>query len=79
MQKLRACHQLTKADALLHEGTIPESASRLTTGDVAINVGHGLKGLLPSIPGTVGLLSLGENALEGHLPELHMNQDSTLF
>eukprot|EP00971_Amphidinium_carterae_P102493 2028882-Amphidinium_carterae.1 len=44
-----------------------------------INVGHGLRGLLPSIPGTVGLLSLGENALEGHVPELHMNQNSTLI
>eukprot|EP00971_Amphidinium_carterae_P104245 2064524-Amphidinium_carterae.1 len=44
--------RFTKADALLHEGTIPESASRLTTADVMINVGHGLRGLLPSIPGT---------------------------
>eukprot|EP00971_Amphidinium_carterae_P213569 4238405-Amphidinium_carterae.1 len=49
------------ADALFHEGTIPESASRLTAADIKINIGHGLRGLLPSIPGTVGLLSLGEN------------------
>eukprot|EP00971_Amphidinium_carterae_P334944 6470510-Amphidinium_carterae.1 len=32
--------KLTEVDALLHEGTIPESASRLTTADVAISVGH---------------------------------------
>eukprot|EP00971_Amphidinium_carterae_P308201 6124921-Amphidinium_carterae.1 len=31
---------LTEVDALLHEGTIPESGSRLTTADVAISVGH---------------------------------------
>eukprot|EP00971_Amphidinium_carterae_P194849 3866289-Amphidinium_carterae.1 len=47
---------LTKVDALFHEGTIPESASRLTTAAITINVGHGLRGILPSIPGTVGVL-----------------------
>eukprot|EP00971_Amphidinium_carterae_P327483 6458878-Amphidinium_carterae.1 len=46
--------------------------------DITISFGHGLQGLLPSISGTVGLLSLWENALEGHLPELHMNDTSTL-
>eukprot|EP00971_Amphidinium_carterae_P074989 1481908-Amphidinium_carterae.1 len=77
----RVCsaHLVTKAEALLHEGTIPESASRLTTADITINFGHGLRGLLPSVPGTVGLLSVGENGLEGHLPVLHMNQTSHLL
>eukprot|EP00971_Amphidinium_carterae_P246632 4898550-Amphidinium_carterae.1 len=69
----------TKAEALLHEGTVPESASRLTAVDITISFGHGLRGLLPSIFGTVGLLSLWENALEGHFPELHMNHTSTLL
>eukprot|EP00971_Amphidinium_carterae_P306418 6089263-Amphidinium_carterae.1 len=58
----------TKAEALLHEGTVPKSASRLTMADITISLGHGLRGLLPSISGTVGLLSLWENGLEGHLP-----------
>eukprot|EP00971_Amphidinium_carterae_P193885 3847021-Amphidinium_carterae.1 len=71
--------QPTKAETLLHEGTLPESASRLTMADITMSFGHGLRGLLPSIPGTVRLLSLGENGLEGHLPELHMNQTSTLM
>eukprot|EP00971_Amphidinium_carterae_P340030 6478178-Amphidinium_carterae.2 len=57
----------TKAEALLLEGTIPESASRLTVAEITISLGHGLRGLLPSILGTVGLLSLWENKLEGHL------------
>eukprot|EP00971_Amphidinium_carterae_P246433 4894638-Amphidinium_carterae.1 len=73
------CLLLTKANALLLEGTLPESASRLTMADIAISLGHGLRGLLPSISGTVGLLSLFENGLEGHLPELHMNPTSTLL
>eukprot|EP00971_Amphidinium_carterae_P260544 5169208-Amphidinium_carterae.1 len=53
----------TEAEALFHEGTIPESASRLTMADITISFGHGLRGLLPSISGTVGLLSLWENRL----------------
>eukprot|EP00971_Amphidinium_carterae_P247812 4920719-Amphidinium_carterae.1 len=69
----------TKAEALLHEGTIPESASRLTMADIIISLGHGLRGLLPSISGTVGLLSLWENALQGHMPDLHINDTSTLL
>eukprot|EP00971_Amphidinium_carterae_P202086 4009643-Amphidinium_carterae.1 len=46
---------------------------------ITISFGHGLKGLWPSISGTVLVLSLWENALEGHLPELHMNHTSTLL
>eukprot|EP00971_Amphidinium_carterae_P247302 4911185-Amphidinium_carterae.1 len=69
----------TKAEALRHEGAIPGSASRLTMADITISFGHGLRGLLPGIPGTIGLLSLWENALEGHLPQLHMNHTSTLL
>eukprot|EP00971_Amphidinium_carterae_P194057 3850592-Amphidinium_carterae.1 len=47
--------------------------------DITLSFGHGLKGLLPSISGTVGLLSLWENALEGHLPDLRMKQTGTLL
>eukprot|EP00971_Amphidinium_carterae_P300404 5968781-Amphidinium_carterae.1 len=68
-----------QAEGLLLEGTIPETASRLTMADITISFGHGLKGVLPSIPGTVGLLSLWENGLERHLPALHINQTSTLL
>eukprot|EP00971_Amphidinium_carterae_P286618 5690181-Amphidinium_carterae.1 len=58
--------QPTKAEALLLEGTLPDSASRLTMADITISAGHGLRGSLPSISGTVGLLNLAENGLEGH-------------
>eukprot|EP00971_Amphidinium_carterae_P320724 6374737-Amphidinium_carterae.1 len=47
--------------------------------DITISMGHGLRGVLPSIRGTVGLLSLWENALEGYMPELHMKHASTLL
>eukprot|EP00971_Amphidinium_carterae_P121153 2399657-Amphidinium_carterae.1 len=47
--------------------------------DISISLGHGLRGLLPSIPGTVGLLSSWENGLEGRFPDLHMNDTSTLL
>eukprot|EP00971_Amphidinium_carterae_P346589 6488153-Amphidinium_carterae.1 len=36
--------------------------------NITISLGHGLRGLLPGIPGTVNLLSLWENGVEGHLP-----------
>eukprot|EP00971_Amphidinium_carterae_P151813 3009109-Amphidinium_carterae.1 len=62
-----------------HEGAIPKSASRMNTEDNILSVGHGLRGLLPSIPGTMSLLSLSENKLEGHLSELHITASSTLF
>eukprot|EP00971_Amphidinium_carterae_P008298 163819-Amphidinium_carterae.2 len=55
----------TKANTLTHEGTIPEHASRLTMADIILSFGHGLMGLLPSISGTLGLLGLCENGLEG--------------
>eukprot|EP00971_Amphidinium_carterae_P106288 2105293-Amphidinium_carterae.1 len=76
---LCVCLFLTKVTGLLHEGTIPVSATRLTMADIIITFGHGLRGLLPSISGTVGLLSLWENGLEGHLQDLHMNHTSTLM
>eukprot|EP00971_Amphidinium_carterae_P318908 6339317-Amphidinium_carterae.1 len=79
LEMMCVCLLLTKAEALLHEGSIPTSASRLTMEDIIIGFGHGLKGLLPSVSGTVRLLSVWENGLEGHLPELHMNQTSTLL
>eukprot|EP00971_Amphidinium_carterae_P343738 6483681-Amphidinium_carterae.1 len=47
--------------------------------DITISLGHGLRGLVPSISGTVGLLSLWENGLQGQLPDLHMNDTSTLL
>eukprot|EP00971_Amphidinium_carterae_P067332 1333107-Amphidinium_carterae.1 len=64
---------------MLHEGTIPESASRMSMAEIAVSFGHGLRGLLPSIRGTVSLLSLWENGLEGHLHELHMIENGTLL
>eukprot|EP00971_Amphidinium_carterae_P205430 4076996-Amphidinium_carterae.1 len=44
------------AEELLHEGTIPGSASRLTVVNITMSFGHGLRGVLPSISETVGLL-----------------------
>eukprot|EP00971_Amphidinium_carterae_P067601 1338694-Amphidinium_carterae.1 len=64
---------------MFHEGTLPESASRMTMVEISVSLGHGLRGLLPAIPGTVSLLSLWENGLEGHLHELHMIENSTLL
>eukprot|EP00971_Amphidinium_carterae_P287701 5711814-Amphidinium_carterae.1 len=46
---------------------------------IIMSFGHGLRGLLPSIPGTIFLLSLWENRLEGHLPEMHIIEDSKLL
>eukprot|EP00971_Amphidinium_carterae_P185927 3691102-Amphidinium_carterae.1 len=67
------------ANQLLLEGTIPESASRMTVAEIILSFGHGLRGLLPSIQGTVTVLSLWENSLEGHLPDLHINERSVLL
>eukprot|EP00971_Amphidinium_carterae_P263821 5234250-Amphidinium_carterae.1 len=58
----------TKVDGMFHEGTIPEPASRMTMSNIFMSFGHGLRGLLPSIPGTMSLLSLWENGFEGQLP-----------
>eukprot|EP00971_Amphidinium_carterae_P251712 4997373-Amphidinium_carterae.1 len=46
---------------------------------IIISVGHGLRGWLPRVSGTVDLLSLWGNGLEGHLPDLHMHHTSTLL
>eukprot|EP00971_Amphidinium_carterae_P290958 5777941-Amphidinium_carterae.1 len=62
-----------------HEGAIPKSASRMTMADNILSFGEGLRGLLPSIPGTLSVLSVSENALEGHMPELHITCNSTLL
>eukprot|EP00971_Amphidinium_carterae_P166387 3297508-Amphidinium_carterae.1 len=62
-----------------HEGAIPTSASRMTRADNILSFGHGLKGLLPIIPGTLSALSLSENGLQGNLPELHITANSTLL
>eukprot|EP00971_Amphidinium_carterae_P232937 4622782-Amphidinium_carterae.1 len=47
--------------------------------DNILSFGHGLRGLLPSIPGTMSALSLPENGLEGHMPVLHITSKSTLL
>eukprot|EP00971_Amphidinium_carterae_P240082 4766564-Amphidinium_carterae.1 len=62
-----------------HEGAIPKSASRMTRAENILSLGHGLRGLLPNIPGTLSTLSLPENGLEGRLPELHITTKSTLL
>eukprot|EP00971_Amphidinium_carterae_P310878 6178077-Amphidinium_carterae.1 len=64
---------------MLHAGTIPESASRMSFLRIVVSLGQGLTGLLPSIPGTVSLLSIWENSLQGRLPELHLLKKSTLL
>eukprot|EP00971_Amphidinium_carterae_P029493 580766-Amphidinium_carterae.1 len=64
---------------MIHEGTIPSSASRMTMSKIIISIGHGLRGLLPRIPATMSLLSLWENGLEGYFPELHITNLSVLF
>eukprot|EP00971_Amphidinium_carterae_P323517 6429132-Amphidinium_carterae.3 len=55
------------------------SASRMTMAETTVSFGHGLKGLLPSISGTVSLLSLWENGLEGQLHELHLTEKCMLL
>eukprot|EP00971_Amphidinium_carterae_P032460 639342-Amphidinium_carterae.1 len=54
--------------------------------EIMASFGHGLRGLLPRFLGTVFLLSLWENGLEGkkkrlegHLPDLHMHENSSLM
>eukprot|EP00971_Amphidinium_carterae_P208438 4135614-Amphidinium_carterae.1 len=47
--------------------------------EVIMSFGHGLRGLLPRIPGTMSLLSLWENVLQGQLPEMHITEKSTLY
>eukprot|EP00971_Amphidinium_carterae_P221011 4388052-Amphidinium_carterae.1 len=47
--------------------------------DNIVSFGRGLRGLLPSIPGTLSTLSLSENGLQGNLPELHITANSTLL
>eukprot|EP00971_Amphidinium_carterae_P294050 5838366-Amphidinium_carterae.1 len=47
--------------------------------DIIMSLGHGLRGLLPRIPGTMSLFSLWENGLEGHLPDMRITGDSVLF
>eukprot|EP00971_Amphidinium_carterae_P339279 6476964-Amphidinium_carterae.1 len=48
--------QPTEADGMHHEGAIPKTASRMTRADNIVSLGHGLRGLLPSIPGTMSAL-----------------------
>eukprot|EP00971_Amphidinium_carterae_P056969 1126671-Amphidinium_carterae.1 len=47
--------------------------------EIIMTFGHGLRGLLPRIPGTMSLLSVWENSLEGYLSEMHITESSTLF
>eukprot|EP00971_Amphidinium_carterae_P215409 4275285-Amphidinium_carterae.1 len=60
-------------------GAIPEVASRMTMPKIIMSLGNGLKGVLPSIAGTLVVLDLGENGLDGNLPELHITNESVLF
>eukprot|EP00971_Amphidinium_carterae_P346447 6487902-Amphidinium_carterae.1 len=69
----------TQAHAMVLEGTLPNSASRMTFRQIVLSFGHGLRGWLPHIPGTMSLLSVWENALEGHLHDLRMRFDSSLL
>eukprot|EP00971_Amphidinium_carterae_P242641 4817786-Amphidinium_carterae.1 len=63
-----------------HEGTIPDSATRMTMSNIVMSLGHGLRGQLPRMLATLPLLSLWENGLEGHLPEMHITEkESMLF
>eukprot|EP00971_Amphidinium_carterae_P006407 126423-Amphidinium_carterae.1 len=63
-----------------HEGTIPVCARRLSSPWSRVALGRGLRGPLPRISGTVELLSLFGNTLEGHLPELRLSaEQSSLF
>eukprot|EP00971_Amphidinium_carterae_P089163 1764555-Amphidinium_carterae.1 len=71
--------QSTQVEGMFHAGTIPESAGRMTVAEIIACFGHGLRGLLPSFLGTVFLLNLWDNGLEGHLPNLHMMENSTLL
>eukprot|EP00971_Amphidinium_carterae_P037319 733613-Amphidinium_carterae.1 len=63
----------------LHEGTMPASLSRLSANDPTLVFGHGLAGTWPQVPGTLYVLSLPQNALQGHLPELHLDNSSVVL
>eukprot|EP00971_Amphidinium_carterae_P255839 5079648-Amphidinium_carterae.1 len=58
---------------------MPRTASRMTVTEYILSIGHGMRGLLPRMPGTARLLSLWENAFEGHLPEQHIVESSVLL
>eukprot|EP00971_Amphidinium_carterae_P320175 6364452-Amphidinium_carterae.1 len=51
----------------------------MTIQEVILSLGHGLVGVLPRIPGTVSTLSLWENGLEGHMPELQIHESSVIL
>eukprot|EP00971_Amphidinium_carterae_P302541 6011960-Amphidinium_carterae.1 len=83
-QLFARCHdrngrKLVDASEVLHEGIIPPFASRMTMSDIMLSFGHGLRGLMPSFPGTVSFLSSPQNGLQGRLPELHITDSSSLF
>eukprot|EP00971_Amphidinium_carterae_P254518 5052947-Amphidinium_carterae.1 len=80
-QQLFVSHGTERKDVVANElflaGTIPASASRMSM-EITMSLGHGLRGTLPRLLGTVALLLLWENALEG-LPELHITELSVLL
>eukprot|EP00971_Amphidinium_carterae_P242346 4811959-Amphidinium_carterae.1 len=47
--------------------------------EIILSLGQGLRGLLPKISGTMVALSVWENGLEGHLPNVHLSDGSVLF
>eukprot|EP00971_Amphidinium_carterae_P151089 2996175-Amphidinium_carterae.1 len=67
------------ASGLSHKGTIPVSVSRLHGRNQALVFGHGFIGLFPRVPGTLHILSVFQNKLEGHLCELQIKNESELF
>eukprot|EP00971_Amphidinium_carterae_P174662 3462227-Amphidinium_carterae.1 len=67
------------ANELRLEGTLPKSAGRMSAAGIIMSVGHGLKGFLPRTIGTLDVLCLWENGLEGYFPELHISPSSVLF
>eukprot|EP00971_Amphidinium_carterae_P260585 5170151-Amphidinium_carterae.1 len=67
------------ASEVLHEGTIPATLSRMTITKIHVALGHGLSGPLPSIPGTVSLLSVWQNGLNGNLLSCKLPQNGGVY
>eukprot|EP00971_Amphidinium_carterae_P172191 3413976-Amphidinium_carterae.1 len=40
ISKCVLCHKKTEVDGMLHEGTIPDAASRMTMSDIIMSLGH---------------------------------------
>jgi len=64
---------------MVHEGSMPMTLSRMKVVHSALVLGQGLRGLLPKIVTTHWVLSVFDNGLEGHLPDLFMANYSMLL